>query len=99
MPDNDSKMIEELGVALTSLQIQYRASSISDRMKLWPDLRKALANYNKCQVKLLDDGVVVTDEDLAEMAEIRSDIDKAAETQQLIEAAVRVAAFIAARFL
>ena len=93
--DNDAKMLEQLGTALTTLQIKFRASSLADRIKLRPDLDDLLEKYSEYQSKLLDKGTMSTDDDLEEMEEITADIDAAAKKQELAAAIARTAAFIA----
>jgi hypothetical protein len=95
--DNDALMIEKAGSALTSIQVKYRQSSIRDRMLMRPTLEELLDDYTDYQIKLLKEGVITTEEDLAEMEEIRNKIDQAAKTQQFIEAIARLIAFIAIR--
>jgi hypothetical protein len=95
--DNDASMIESLGLALTSLQIKFRGSSIRDRMLIRPTLEGVLDDYAEYQIRLLKEGVIVSDEDLSEMKQIRDEIDEAAKTQQLIQAIARLSAFVALR--
>ncbi|HKW28628.1 MAG TPA: hypothetical protein VJT54_04785 [Verrucomicrobiae bacterium] len=93
--DNDATMLEQMGTALTNLQIKYRASNLADRMALRPDLDKLLQQYTDYQARLLNEGIVTTDDDLAAMAQIKTDIDKAAQKEELAEAIINTAAFIA----
>lgn len=97
--DNDAKMLEAMGDAVTRLQIKYRNSSISDRIKMKPDLEKLIQDYVDFQLKLIEEGVITTDADLKEMEDIRREIDNAAQTQALVQAIARTIAFIAKRFI
>ena len=95
--DNDALMIESSGVALTNIQIKYRQSSIRDRMLIRPTLEQVLDDYAKYQIKLLKEGVITSKDDLSEMKQIREEIDKAGESQQLLEAIARFVSFVAIR--
>ena len=97
--DNDAKMLEAMGDSVTKLQIKYRNSSISDRIKMKPDLEKLIHNYAEFQLKLIEEGVITTDADLKEMEDIRREIDNAAQTQEIVQAIARTIAFIAKRFI
>lgn len=96
-PDNDAKMLEILGDALTSLQVKYRASNLADRMLLRPTLEQLLHDYVAYQIRLLKEGVITTDEDLQEMKSIQQDIDRAASQQKLIASLARTVAFVATK--
>jgi hypothetical protein len=93
--DNDATLLDQMGTSLTSLQIKYRASSLADRMELKPDLDKLLQQHIDYQARLLDEGIITTDADLAAMAQIKAGIDSAAQKEELIEAIAKTAAFIA----
>jgi hypothetical protein len=95
--DNDATMLEQMGTALTNLQIKYRASSLADRMELRPALDKLLQKYTDYQARLLDEGIITKDADLVEMEEIKKAIDGAAQKQQLAAAIAKTAAFIATK--
>ena len=95
--DKGAIMLERMGTALTTLQIKYRASHLPDRVKLKPKLEKLLQDYTSYQLRLIDEGIITTDADLAEMAKLKLAIDKAARTQQLAAAIAKTIAFIATK--
>ena len=92
--DNDSQMIKVMSNALIDLQVKYRSSSVVDRMKILPDLEKLLNDFSKYQLNLLKEGIITTDDDLEEMAQIKRDIDAAANKQQLLLAIGKTIVFI-----
>lgn len=93
--DNDAKILEEMGHAVVDMQVKYRSSPLKDRMLLKPALEELLNDYAKYQVKLLKEGTISTEADLAEAQSIRADIDKAAKTEALLKAVARSIAFVA----
>ncbi len=95
--DNDSRILQEMGNTIIESQVKYRKSSLTDRMAMKPLLEELLHDYAKYQIRLLKEGVITTDEDLNEMAQIRDEIDKVAEKQALVKAIARTVAFIATK--
>lgn len=94
-PDNDAAMFDAMGSALIDLQLKYRAASVADRMLMRPTLEQLTNDYAKYQLRLLNEGVITTDADLAEMDTIKAAIDQAADRQELIAALGRTVAFVA----
>ncbi len=95
--DNDTKMLQEMGEALIDLQVKYRSSSLADRVTMKPALEELLADYANYQMRLIKEGVITTDEDLEEMAEIKQEIENAAKKEGLLKAIARTIAFIATK--
>jgi len=99
MADNDQSVLEEAKEAAFSLDKAYRRAvreaDLNKMTKLKPKINKAFDEYSQARLKLLEQGVLATDEDLDEMRRIRAEIDEAATTQALVEGAIKFAAFIA----
>ena len=95
--DNDATMLEEMGTALTALQLKYRASKLADRVELRPQLEKLIQDYTEYQLRLIAEGVLTTPADLEEMAQLKEAIEAAARKQQLAEAIAKTIAFIATK--
>ncbi len=97
--DNDSIMLEELGTAVILMQQRYRAAPLAD----WPDiqgkLQEAMAQYLLYQAFLLKQGTISSEQDIAEMRDIKKDIDEAAETQEFVAAMTRFAVFIGSKVI
>ena len=98
MADNDEIVLEDAKEAAFSLDKAYRRAMLDadlDKMtELKPLVDEAYDRYSQARLNLLQEGVLATDEDIAEMRRIRADIDQAATTQALIEGAIKFAAFI-----
>lgn len=92
--DNDGKMLEQLSYALGDLQYKYRYSTPLERAAIRPGLEVAFQEYQAYRVMLLGGSVITTDDDLVEMREIRAEIDRAADKQSLIDAAIKLAGFL-----
>ena len=95
--DKDAQMLDGMGSALVELQVKYRNASLPERMRLRASLEEILEDYAKYQIRLLKEGVITTDEDLAEMQEIQTEIDKAADEQKLLAAIAKTIAFVATK--
>jgi hypothetical protein len=95
--DNDTRMLQLIGDSLVALQVKYKLLSIDDRATLKPSLQEVINDYASYQLRLLKEGVVSTDADIKEMAEIRSEIDAAGEKQSMLFAIARTIAFVGLR--
>ncbi len=93
--DKDTEMLKKMGNAAVDLQIKYRESSPSEQAEIRPQLDELLTKYAAYQIKLLDEGIITTDADLVEMAEIRDEINQAAQKQQLVQAIAKTIVFVA----
>lgn len=92
--DNDAKMITILSNALINLQVKYRGSNVIDRMQLKPNLEELLNKFSGYQLKLLEEGIITTENDLVEMALLKEQMDNAANTQQILAMIGKTIAFI-----
>lgn len=99
MSDNDIIVLEEAKEIAFTLDKAYRSAVLDadlDRMvELKPKVDEAYDNYSSARLKLLEEGVIATADDVAEIRRIREEIDKAAETQTLIMGAIKFVTFIA----
>ncbi len=93
--DKDTEMLQNMGNAVVGLQIKYRASSLSEQVEIRPQLDELLTKYATYQIKLLDEGIITTDADLVDMADIRDEINQAAQKQQLVQAIAKTIVFVA----
>ncbi len=95
--DRDAEMLQKMGNALVDLQVKYRNSSLSERMAIKPALEELLNDYAEYQLRLIKEGVITTDDDLKEMADIQKEIDQAARLEDMLKAIARTIAFIATK--
>ena len=95
--DNDAILLEQMGHAVTDLEVRFRRSTLEERVALWPMLEGMLADYTRYRLRLLKEGTITTEEDLREMQAIKKEIDKAASKQSLLKAIARTVAFIATK--
>jgi len=96
--DNDAKMLELLGNGLTALEVKYRATNdFATQQELEPQMEDLVEQYAALRRKLRQGPAMITDEDIAAMTEIRSEIDAAADKQSMLLAIARTAAFIGMR--
>lgn len=93
--DTDLELVEAAFSAVTEIDRRYRKATINDQIKLKPKRDEAFAAYSLARLKLLEAGIISTDQDLADMLALKAEIDRAAITQDLIIAAARVAIFLA----
>jgi len=95
--DRDTQMLQEMGNAVIALQMKFRNSPLADRMAIKPALEELLSDYANYQIRLLKEGIITSEQDLAEMADIRQEIEQAAEKEALLKAIGRTIAFVAVK--
>lgn len=95
--DNDAVMLQQLGNAVTDLEVKFRGASLEDRIALRPALEEMINDYTEYRFRLLKEGVIVGEQDLAEMKQIQSEVNAAAAKQDLMKAVARTVAFIATK--
>ena len=98
MPDNDLILLEEAKDAAFALDKAYRRAvrggDMDAAMELRPKLNRVHSAFSGARMNLLDKGLLATDDDVAEMRRIKSEIDDAAERQQLITGALKIIGFL-----
>jgi recombinational DNA repair protein RecT len=95
--DRDTQMLQEMGNAVITLQMKFRNSPLADRMAIKPALEELLSDYADYQIRLLKEGIITSEQDLAEMADIRQEIDQAAKKEALLKAIGKTIAFVAVK--
>lgn len=99
MTDNDEIVLEDAKEAAFSLDKAYRRAmlrrDLDSMMTLKPQVDEAYDRYSQARLNLMEEGVLATDGDIAEMRCIRAEIEQAATTQSMIEGAVKFVTFIA----
>ena len=95
--DRDTQMLQEMGNAVIALQMKFRNSPLADRMAIKPALEELLSDYADYQIRLLKEGIITSEQDLAEMADIRQEIEQAADKEALLKAIGKTIAFVAVK--
>ncbi|MBI4524789.1 MAG: hypothetical protein HY695_13380 [Deltaproteobacteria bacterium] len=99
MLDNDEIVLEDAKEAAFALDKAYRRAiqeaDLARMTALKPQVDNAYDRYSTARLNLLKQGILATDEDVAEMHRIRAEIDQAATTQALVSGAIKLALFLA----
>lgn len=99
MADNDLMVLQDAEAALSTLSQKYRLAVLNKDFttigELKPELDKAADAYQAARQKLLAEGVIMTEADVMEMRRIKAEIDQAADTQSMVQGALKLAGFIA----
>jgi hypothetical protein len=98
MADNISKVIEDTEAVVEEVDARYRAGTIDDKEDLRDARNDAYTARARARRRQIQGDVVVTDDDVAEMEGLRTEIEQAADTQAIIAGVGRVAGFVAQRF-
>lgn len=95
--DNDARMLEIMGHAITDLQVKFRNCTLQERVEMRPLLEDMLEDYARYSLRLLKEGIITTDEQIAEMEAIKKEIDRAASKQAVLAAIAKTIAFVATK--
>ena len=93
--DNDAEVLKAASETVTEIDLRYRAASFDDKILLKPERDKAFHQYQAARLKLLADGMICTEADVAEMQQLRQEVLQAAQTQALLNAIGRTVGFLA----
>ena len=76
--DYDVRVLKEAFKITLILDMKYRTASFNEKVKLKKVRDEAFSKFTLARLKLLEDGVICTQEDLEEMRNLRKKIHKAA---------------------
>jgi hypothetical protein len=86
MADYDTQVLEQAYQAMYLIDLRYRQANLKDKVKLQPDRDEAFNGLIAARIKLLEDGMICTKQDVAKMAELKEEIRQAVQTQALLKA-------------
>jgi hypothetical protein len=92
-----SDLLQVMSDAVNDLEQEFHDATVADRVQLRPKLEALLHNYASFRLQMLKDTETVSQADLDQMKQIKGEIDAAAQTQQLLAAIAKTAAFIATK--
>ncbi len=96
--DTDEVVLQDAATAVSQLDMAYRRAvklpDVVTGRKLRPKVKAAYEAYSLARLKLMKKGTITSDAHVAEMRRIRAEIDQAADTQALVEGAVKLIGFL-----
>jgi hypothetical protein len=96
--DNDAKMLQLLSNSRSQHEVNYRATyDFATQQELEPQIEELVSKYSDLRRKLREGPVIMTEQDIAGMTQIRDEIDRAADKQSMLLAIARTVAFIGLR--
>ncbi len=93
--DNDTVALKQASLALIELQVRYKEAPILEKLQMRPMINEAINDFAVMQMKLLKEGVIITDADLEELEEIKTALEKAKTQTKLLQAGARFLGFVA----
>ncbi len=90
----DRKVVKDAENALDVLFEKYEEATPADKWLLKPAISKASEELLAVRLALFKEGQITTQEDVDNLAAIGAEIDNAANAQDLIMSALRLAAFL-----
>ena len=92
--EQDKKFVKETEELLDSLNLSYELENDAGKWQLEPQIETAITKWAQARIKLLKEGTLAKDTDMAELRRIKGVIDQAADTQALIIGAVQLVALL-----
>jgi len=90
----DRKVVKDAENSLDVLFEKYEEATLADKWLLKPAIKKASEELLVARLALFKNGQLTTQEDVDKLAEIRDEINNAANAQALIMSALKLAAFL-----
>ena len=90
MADTDTETMRAANAAVLDIDIRYREADFAAKRELKSARDAAFNTYSAARANLMAEGVISTDDDVAEMEALRQEVNEAADTQQLIIASGRL---------
>jgi|GEM_PF-2049692 len=84
--DPDARLLKEAGNAVVAIDIRYRLASFQEQAEMRDERDSAFSAYAAARNKLLAQGVIAGEAEIAEMRAIAAEVKKAAETASLLRA-------------
>ena len=94
MSDNDDLVLKNAKKAVNEIDRRYKDADLAGKLELKHSRDKAFGAYAAARLDLLEEGVIATDDDVKQMKKLREKVSEAAQTQQLVSAALGVAKFL-----
>ena len=89
--DNDDQLLEEAREAVKEVDIRYKAADLAGKLELKAPRDQLFSTFADARLELLEDEVLATSDDVAQMQAIRAEIHAAADNQLLAGAAIKAA--------
>lgn len=83
-------LIADAQEAYATAAVTYQSATIDQKVATKPDLDKAASLLQSLQAKQLDSAIEIDDADMAEMANLRQQVNDAAALQQGLQALVSI---------
>ena len=94
--DQDRAYVKEAEAALSALYDKYAAAKPGDQWVLRPAIAKAADEMLAARMALFKEGTLIKPGDMDKLRQLKRDIDNAADAQQLVMFAIKLAATLGA---
>ena len=88
--DTDASFLKVAGDTVVNIDVQYRLASYEQQAAMRDDRDSAFAAYAMARNKLLAQGVIATEADIAEMRAIAEEVEQAADMASLLRSIAKV---------
>ena len=96
MPDdNDTKALRIAGDALFLMEVKCREAGFDERLAMEEERDRLWEAYEAARENLIASGVIVGDQELAELTALTEELDRAAQTNAVAQTALKLVGFFA----
>jgi len=95
MPDNNTQFLQAASAIMNELDIRYMEADLDEKVELKDDLDKAMMTFSEIRCKILENAVICTADDIANMQSLRQEVNRAQTIQKVLAVAVRLTGMLA----
>jgi hypothetical protein len=95
MPNNNTEFLQTASAVMNELDVRYMEADLDGKLELKEELDKAMLTFSEARSRILENEVICTAEDVANMQELRHEVEQAGEIQALVGVVVRLTRIIA----
>ena len=93
--DNDTQVLRLASAALFAMEVKCRNAGVMDRVAMKQERDQLWQAYLDARDKLIAEGIVVGDDELAEMTALTQDLERATALNQTAQAVLKLVGFFA----
>ena len=95
MTDSNTLLLQAASAMMNALDIRYMEADLDGKVQLKDDLDKAMMTFSELRCRLLESEVICTPDDVAQMQQLRQEVNNAGTVQAVLLTMVRLTRFFA----
>ncbi len=99
MSDSNHLFLQHASDLMNDLNVRYMEAEFDEQVQLKDQLDRAMSDFSQARLAILKHNIVCTSEDVKQMQQLRQQIAKAPNLQQILTTVVSFMNFVRLRFL